>query len=374
MGDTQSLGKILIVDDQSGIRESMSDALIIEGYEVHSFSNGFDAIKKAKEVSFDVAFLDIKMPGINGVETFVQIKKISPETVVFMITANAEEALLKQAIDEGAYAIIDKPFDMDMIIKVVADTQDKIAILMIDDEKEFIDNTRQDLIKKGYKVVSVTDENQAKASLARKSEEVVLVDVKGKFNSEEVFARIKNITGEENPRIIMINSNKANDDSGQLITVGTKKLRNKPIDINSIKETINGVLKEKNIPERSSILIVENDTELVNMLLVELGGHGFDVLAASDCAEAAEVLKKLDFKLVLLSPALAVGGCDAQIEKLAAEKPGTEIFVLPVGQAEDLEKENLRFIQKPFGNDNIIGLVRKICEEKRRKEKRTEGS
>ena len=65
---------------------------------------------------------------------------------------------------------------------------------------------------------------------------------------------------------------------------------------------------------------------------------------------------------------------DAQIEKLAAEKPGTEIFVLPVGQAEDLEKENLRFIQKPFGNDNIIGFVRKICEEKRRKEKRTEGS
>lgn len=370
MADNQSLGKILIVDDQSGIRESMADALVIEGYEVHTFADGFAAIAKAKEICFDVAFLDIKMPGINGVETFIEIKKISPETVVFMITANAEEALLKQAIDEGAYAIIDKPFDMDMIIKVVHETQDKIAILMINDEKEFIDKTRQDLVNKGYKVVSVTDEVQAKASLARKSEEVVLVDVKGKFDSEEVFRRIKNITGEENPRIIMINSSKVNEDSGEIITIGTKKLKNKPVSINTIKETISGILKEKNLPEKSSILIIENDTELVNMLSVELVRNGFNTTAVDDCLEAGNIVKEMDFKLILLNPSLARGDCREHVEKLRAAKPGTDIFLLPVGQNEDLEKENLRFLQRPFENESIIGLVRKICEEKRKKENR----
>jgi DNA-binding NtrC family response regulator len=368
MASDESKGRILIVDDQSGIRESMSDALVIEGYEVYSFGNGFAAIEKAKEISFDVAFLDIKMPGINGVETFVQIKKISPETVVFMITANAEQELIKQAMDEGAYAIIDKPFDMETIIKVVQDTQQKIAILMIDDEKEFVDKTRQDLIQKGYKVVSVMDEKQAKESFARKSDEVVLVEVKGKFSSEEVFKRIKNITGEENPRIIMINSSRVNEDSGEIITIGTKKLSGRPIDVGAIKETINGILKEKHIPDKASIMIVDTDTELVNMLSMELGKHGYDITVAADCSQAIIHLKGADFKLILLSPKLVEVGSSDQIGKMCDVKPGIEIFILPAEFEDRMEKENLRYIQKPFENENIIRIVKEICQKRREKE------
>jgi len=368
MGEKTNKGRILIVDDQSGIRESMSDVLLIEGYEVFTFENGFAAIEKSKDVSFDVAFLDIKMPGINGVDTFRGIKRYSPETVVFMITANAEEELINQALEEGAYAIINKPFDMDMIIDIVRDSQKKTAILMVDDEKEFIDKTRQELIKKGYKVISVSDEVKAKESFSRKAEEVVLVNIKGQVNSEDIFKKIKNITGEENPRIIMINSCKFNGNAGEIITVGTRKLQNQNLDINEIKNTIDGILKERKIPEKASVMIIDTDTVLVNTISVELGRSGYDITVVPDYSRAIEQIKNSDFKLVLLNPSLTQGDFKAQIEEIKMIKPDTEVVLLPSNPGEGAKIESYTYLYKPFDSVKILSLIKEICEEKRKNE------
>ena len=371
MDENTSKGKILIVDDQSGIRESMSDVLIIEGYEVFSFESGFAAIEKAKEISFDVAFLDIKMPGINGVDTFKGIKKYSPETVVFMITANAEQELIDQALNEGAYDVISKPFDMNMIIDTVRDSQEKTAILMVDDEKEFIDKTRQDLIKKGYKVISVSSEKQARESFSRKAEEVVLVNVKGHLNSDEIFQKIKNITGENDPHILMINSCKTGgDSSGEVITVGTKKLQNKNINMNELKNTIDGILKERKIPDKSSIMIIDTDTELVNTMSIELSKYGYDIAVIPDFARAVKYLESGDFKLVLIDPALNAGENAVQIERLKESKPDTEIVLLPSGSAEMEKIEKYNYLYKPFDNAKVLALIKEICEAKRKRESR----
>ncbi len=366
MGDKFSKGRILIVDDQSGIRESMSDVLVIEGYEVYSYESGFEAIEKAKELSFDLAFLDIKMPGINGVDTFRGIKKYSPETVVFMITANAEQELIDQALSEGAYDIISKPFDMNAIIDTVQDSQKKTAILLIDDENQFIDKTRQELIKKGYKVISVTDEQQAKESFSRKAEEVVLVNIKGQVNSEDIFKKIKNITGEDNPRIIMINSTKVNGDIGEVITVGTKKL--KDININQLKNTVDDILKEKKLPDKASIMIVDNDSALANTISIELGKHGYGVTVVTDCASALKHIEGFDIKLVLINPALNVGECAAKMAKLKEIRPDTEVVLLPsdAGESEKIEKYN--YLYKPFDTTKVLALIREVCEEKRKNE------
>ena len=78
---------ILVVDDQVGMLETFTDILEDRGFNVVTADDGFSAIKRVKAQAFDLIFMDIKMPGINGVQTFREIKKINPKIAVVMMTA-----------------------------------------------------------------------------------------------------------------------------------------------------------------------------------------------------------------------------------------------------------------------------------------------
>ena len=77
----------LVVDDQIGMLETFTDILEDKGFNVATAEDGFQAIRKVKEQQLDIIFMDIKMPGINGVQTFREIKKINPKASVIMMTA-----------------------------------------------------------------------------------------------------------------------------------------------------------------------------------------------------------------------------------------------------------------------------------------------
>lgn len=115
-----------MVDDEKAVRdvlggvvESALNHLNKEEYSVNLASDGYEAIERVKEKFFPIIFLDIKMPGINGVETFKEIKKISPKSVVIMITGYAGEELMKEAMREGAYALLRKPFHRKTIFDII---------------------------------------------------------------------------------------------------------------------------------------------------------------------------------------------------------------------------------------------------------------
>jgi len=90
-----------------------------EGYNVLLAEDGYQAIEAAKQTSFALAFMDIKMPGINGVQTFREIKKINPQAAVIMMTAYSVEDLVREALEEGAYAVVYKPFDVENILSII---------------------------------------------------------------------------------------------------------------------------------------------------------------------------------------------------------------------------------------------------------------
>ena len=110
---------VLVVDDLRSIRLTLGGILEDEGYNVVLAENGYQAIESAKKTPFDLVFMDIKMPGINGVQTFREIKKINPEAVVIMMTAYSVEDLVREALKEGAYGVVYKPFDIDELIKTI---------------------------------------------------------------------------------------------------------------------------------------------------------------------------------------------------------------------------------------------------------------
>jgi len=110
---------ILVVNDKQAIRQILGDMLKDEGYNVFMAEDGYEAMEKVKEMSFDIIFLDMRMPGIDGVTTLKEIKKISPETRVVMMTGYPDKNLEKEAIKQGAYTVIYKPFDRKKVIAIV---------------------------------------------------------------------------------------------------------------------------------------------------------------------------------------------------------------------------------------------------------------
>jgi two-component system response regulator HydG len=118
---------ILVVDDLRNIRLTLSGIFEDRGYNVVTAEDGYQAIEAIKEMHFDVILMDIKMPGINGVDTYREVKKIDPKAVVIMMTAYSLEDLVKRAVSEGVYTCIYKPFEIDKVIVLVEDAIKEVA-------------------------------------------------------------------------------------------------------------------------------------------------------------------------------------------------------------------------------------------------------
>lgn len=110
---------VLVVDDDKGIRFTMEGIIDNEGYAVRGAEDGYQAIELAKEINFQWVFMDIRMPGLNGVETYREIKKISPESRVVMMTGFSVEKLVKQALEEGVYAVLYKPLPVEQVLNIL---------------------------------------------------------------------------------------------------------------------------------------------------------------------------------------------------------------------------------------------------------------
>jgi DNA-binding NtrC family response regulator len=107
--------RILVVDDEAAMRESLTDWLMEDDYEVSQASSGEEAVSMVKEKDFDVVLLDLKMPGMDGLETMKGLKEVSPETEIVMMTAYATVDTAVQAMKVGAFDYMVKPFDPDEI-------------------------------------------------------------------------------------------------------------------------------------------------------------------------------------------------------------------------------------------------------------------
>jgi DNA-binding NtrC family response regulator len=111
--------KILVVDDEPHIRELFHDALSRRGYEVSTTDSGEEALALARTHDFNIIFLDIKMPGMNGVETLKGLQGLHPRAVYVMITGFASSELVEESLGNGALMCLSKPFGIREIDDIV---------------------------------------------------------------------------------------------------------------------------------------------------------------------------------------------------------------------------------------------------------------
>lgn len=104
---------ILVVDDELGVRDSLYNWFREDGYQVGTAEDAKEALNKLQQTSWDIVLLDIKMPGVDGMELQKRIKQIDSNIIIIMITAYASVDTAVQALKEGAFDYITKPFDPD---------------------------------------------------------------------------------------------------------------------------------------------------------------------------------------------------------------------------------------------------------------------
>ena len=126
----------LIVDDHVGMRTTLQDILEDEGYHVSSASSGDEAIELCQEHKFDIILMDVRMPGINGVEAFKKIKTISKDSRVIMMSAYSIDEMKLEALKEGAIAFLEKPLDISQVLKLIAEDENTPVLLVMQDTKE----------------------------------------------------------------------------------------------------------------------------------------------------------------------------------------------------------------------------------------------
>ncbi len=109
--------RILVVDDEMIVREALSNYLREDGYEAIAVESGEEALKKVESERWNILFVDFKMPGMDGLEVLREVKKVTSDLPVIIITAYATVDSAVQAMKDGAYDYVVKPFSIDVLFK-----------------------------------------------------------------------------------------------------------------------------------------------------------------------------------------------------------------------------------------------------------------
>lgn len=116
--------RMVIVDDEPEVLEELAEVFGEYGYEIDIAHGGEEALRKVKEKRPHLMLLDIRMPGMDGIEVLRRVRKVDPSLGIIMVTAVMEEALAQEAMKLGAFDYITKPIDLDylrtsVVIKII---------------------------------------------------------------------------------------------------------------------------------------------------------------------------------------------------------------------------------------------------------------
>ncbi|MFX1538048.1 MAG: response regulator [Promethearchaeota archaeon] len=185
--------RILVVDDDKVMAETLADVLEASDYDVTTVHSGEEATKIVKQEKFDIGLLDIKMPGINGVEALKQLRKSLPDAFFAMMTAYSFFDLIDEAKKEGAITVLPKPINLDHLLYFLEEVSKKGTVVIIDDDQLFCESL-SDVLKNIAKFNvshAQTAENGLKL-LSEESPDAVLLDMKlGPTTAYEIFLELK---------------------------------------------------------------------------------------------------------------------------------------------------------------------------------------
>jgi DNA-binding NtrC family response regulator len=230
---------ILVVDDDVDTCHNLSDILTDLGYRVDIAHDGPTALELVRRNAYEVALLDLKMPGMDGVTLYREIKRLRAGTVAMIVTAYASSTTAEEALAAGAWQILPKPIDFPKLMKVVDEALGQPLVLVVDDDHDLC-ATLWDLFReRGYRVCLAHDEREAVEHLKASTFNVALIDMK---LPDGDGTRVFRLVRAANPQVrtILITGYRSEMDQlvQQVLTEGADAACYKPFDVTHLLDTL----------------------------------------------------------------------------------------------------------------------------------------
>ena len=152
---------IFVVDDDKDFAEGLADVLKLRGHSVDLAYSGEEAVRRVREKDYDLTFMDVRLPGMNGVESLRTMRRLKPGARVVMMTGYSVPQLLDEALEQGAWAVLQKPFDMEQVFEMVRQVPPTGVVLIADDDPDFAAGCKDLFETAGYRTCVVPDGEQA---------------------------------------------------------------------------------------------------------------------------------------------------------------------------------------------------------------------
>jgi CheY-like chemotaxis protein len=223
---------ILVVDDEADTCRNLSDILTDLGYDVDIALDGFAALDLARKKSYDIALLDLKMPGMDGLTLYRELRKLCSETVAIVVTAYASKATAEEALAAGAWQVLPKPVDFPRLLALVEEALGQPLVMVVDDDPDLCANLWDLLRERDYRVAVAHDEAEAARLLQLHDFRVVLIDMKlPRGDGGRVFQRVR----QNNPqaRTVVITGHRVEMDPliQHVVSEGADAVCYKPFDV-----------------------------------------------------------------------------------------------------------------------------------------------
>lgn len=230
---------VLVVDDEPDICANLFDILTDLGYQVDVAYSGEDALQKVRTKTYAVALLDLRMPGMNGLELYRHIKSLQSATVAIIVTAYTSSETVAEALHAGAWKVVRKPIDVSKLLPLVEEAAEQPLVLVVDDDTELCDNLWELLREQGFRVALAHDETAARHCLQSAEVHVVLIDMRlPNGNGADVFRMVQSSSPRSKTILITGFRAEVTDLIERARAAGADAVCYKPFDVASLLNTV----------------------------------------------------------------------------------------------------------------------------------------
>jgi CheY-like chemotaxis protein len=172
-----SAASVLVVDDDEDTCQNLSDILGDLGYQVDLAYDAPAALELLGPKAYDVALLDLRMPGMDGLSLFLEIKKVRPATVAIFVTGYSGDGRVEAALAAGAWQVVPKPVNLPRLMRTIEEALALPLVLIVDDDPDLCTSLGDVMRGRGYRVCFAYGVGQAKERLKEQNFDVVLLDL-----------------------------------------------------------------------------------------------------------------------------------------------------------------------------------------------------
>jgi len=236
---TTNAPSILVVDDEVDTCRNLSDILTDLGYSVDIAHDGLSALEMVRKKPYDVALLDLKMPGMDGLTLYREIKKLRAGTVAIVVTAYAGGDTTSEAMAAGAWQVLSKPVDFPKLLGLVDEALGQPLVMVIDDDHDLCANLWDLLRERGYRVCLAHDEKEAAERLKGREFKVVLIDMKlPAGDGASVFHMVRQANPQARTIVITGHRSEMSQLIKKIVDEGADAVCYKPFDVPRLLSTL----------------------------------------------------------------------------------------------------------------------------------------